>query len=220
MSLTLYFHPFASFCQKALIALHENDTPFTGRVIDLSKEAERAELARLWPFAKFPVLRDEARNETVPESTIIIEYLARHYPGRSVLVPADPDRARETRLRDRFYDLYVSEPMQKIVTDRLRPAGKHDPTGVAQARSTLVTAYGMIERDMETRTWATGDAFGMADCAAAPALWYANLVQPFGDRFPRTAAYLARLVERPSFARVLEAARPYLELFPRDPGAE
>ena len=219
MSLTLYFHPFASFCQKALIALHENDTPFAGRVVDLSDEAQRAELARLWPFAKFPVLRDEARNETIPEATIIIEYLAQHYPGRSILVPADPDRARETRMKDRFYDLYVSEAMQKIVTDRLRPAGKHDPHGVAQARGTLATAYGMIEKDMETRTWATGDAFGMADCAAAPALWYANLVQPVGDRFPRTAAYLARLVERPSFARVLGAARPYLPLFPRDPDA-
>jgi glutathione S-transferase len=219
MSLTLYFHPFASFCQKALVALYENDTPFAGRVIDLSDEAQRAELARLWPFAKFPVLRDEARGETVPEATIIIEYLAQHYPGRSVLVPADPDRARETRLRDRFYDLYVNEAMQKIVTDRLRPAGKHDPQGVAQARGTLETAYGMIEKDMETRTWATGDAFGMADCAAAPSLWYANLVQPLGDRFPRTSAYLARLVERPSFARVLAEARPYLPLFPRDPDA-
>ena len=219
MSLTLYFHPFASFCQKALVALHENDTPFTARVIDLSDEAQRAELARLWPFAKFPVLRDEARNETIPEATIIIEYLAQHYPGRSVLVPTDPDRARETRTWDRFYDLHVNEPMGKIVTDRLRPAGKHDPLGVAHARGTLETAYGMVEKAMEARTWATGDAFGMADCAAAPALWYANLVQPFGDRFPGTTAYLARLVERPSFARVLEEARPYLSLFPQDPGA-
>jgi glutathione S-transferase len=219
MSLTLYFHPFASFCQKALIALYENDTPFSGRVIDLSNEAERAELTRLWPFAKFPVLRDEARNEVVPEATIIIEYLAQHHPGRSVLLPADTDRARETRLWDRFYDLYVNEPMGKIVTDRLRPAGRHDPQGVAQARGTLETASGMIEKQMETRPWATGDAFGMADCAAAPALWYANLVQPFGDRFPRTSAYLARLVERPSFARVLEEARPYFPLFPRDPDA-
>jgi glutathione S-transferase len=219
MSLTLYFHPFSSYCQKALIALYENDTPFTRRVVDLSNEASRAELTRLWPIGKFPVLRDEARDQTVPEATIIIEYLAQHHPGRTTLVPADPDRARETRFRDRFFDLYVNEPMGKIVADRLRPAGRRDPHGVSQARGVLETAYAMIEKEMETRTWATGDAFSMADCAAAPALWYADRVLPFGERRPRTAAYLGRLVERPSFARALEEAKPYLSFFPRDPDA-
>ncbi len=128
----------------------------------------------------------------MPESSIIIEYLAQHYPGRSQLVPADPDLARQTRLRDRFYDLYVQEPMQKVVTDRLRPAGAKDPFGVEQARALLRTAYGMIEQDMARQTWAMGDAFSMADCAAAPALFYANLVEPFETTHGHAARYLGR----------------------------
>ena len=124
MCLTLYMHPLASFCQKVLIALYENDTPFEPRIVDLADETSRAEFLKLWPIGKIPVLRDEARDRTIPESSIIIEYLAQHYPGKMQLVPADPDLARQTRLRDRFYDLYVQEPMQKIVTDRLRPGGE------------------------------------------------------------------------------------------------
>ena len=127
------------------------------------------------------MLRDEARDRTVPESSIIIEYLAQHYPGKSQLVPADADLARQTRLRDRFFDLYVNVPMQKVVTDKLRPAGKNDPYGVEEAKKLLQTAVGMIDQDMATKTWAMGDAFTMADCAAAPALFYANMVMPFGD---------------------------------------
>jgi glutathione S-transferase len=162
-----------------------------------------------------PVLRDDARDRTIPESSIIIEYLAQHYPGAVRLVPTDPDLARQTRLRDRFYDLYVQEPMQKVVTDRLRPAGKNDPYGVEQARTLLRTACDMIDQDMATRTWAMGDAFSMADCAAAPALFYADLVMPFGDTHKHAACYLGRLRERPSFARVVEEAQPYFALFPR-----
>jgi glutathione S-transferase len=146
---------------------------------------------------------------------MIIEYLARHYPGKRALVPADSDRAWEMRLRDRFYDLYVAVPMQKIVTDRIRPAGRGDPHGVEEARALLETAYGVIDRDMAAKTWAIGDEFSMADCAAAPALYYANLVLPFGDAHGIVAAYLGRLMERPSFARVVEEAKPYRALFPR-----
>lgn len=135
MSLKLYFHPLSSFCQKVLVALYENDTPFEPHIVDLGNETEAAEFKKLWPIGKFPVLRDEARDWTMPESTIIIEYLDQHYPGSTKLVPNDPDLARQTRMRDRFYDLYVQGPMQKIVGDRLRPAGKNDPYGVAQARS-------------------------------------------------------------------------------------
>jgi glutathione S-transferase len=215
MALTLYFHPFASFCQKALIAFYENETPFTGELVDLGNEASRAAFLKVWPIGKFPVLCDSVQDRTIPESTIIIEYLAQHYPGRVALVPADADLARQTRLRDRFYDCYVSEPMQKIVGDRLRPPGKNDPFGVEQAKAALHTAYGLIEKEMATNTWAMGDAFSMADCAAAPALFYANLVVPFGDAHPHTAAYLARLMARPSFARVVKEAEPYFELFPR-----
>jgi glutathione S-transferase len=215
MSLHLYFHPLSSFCQKVLVALYENATPFEPHVVDLGDEASSAELRQLWPAGKIPVLRDDARDRTVPESSIIIEYLAQHYPGSTPLVPADADLARQTRLRDRFYDLHVNVPMQKIVTDRLRPAGRRDPYGVEQATALLEIAYGMIETDMATKTWAMGGAFTMADCAAGPAMYYANLVVPIGETHPHAAAYLDRLVRRPSFARAIEEAAPYRARFPR-----
>lgn len=215
MSLELYFHPLSSFCQKVLVAFYENDTPFEPHLVDLGNETSRAELTKIWPIGKFPVLRDHARDRTIPESTTIIEYLAQHYPGRTQLVPADADLARQARMRDRFYDLYVNVPMQKIVTDRLRPEGRHDPHGVEEARSLLQTALGTIEQDMATKTWAMGDAFTMVDCAAAPAMFYANLVAPLRETHTNAAAYLDRLMKRPSFARAVEEARPYFALFPR-----
>lgn len=214
MPLTLYFHPLSSFCQKALIALYENDTPFEPHLVDLMDAASAAAFRKIWPIGKFPVLRDDATDRTIPEASIIIEYLAQHHPGRSQLVPSDPDLARETRLRDRFYDLYVNAPMQKIVGDRLRPEGRHDPHGVDEARKLLRTACGMVEEDMATRTWAMGETFTMADCAAAPALYYANLVMPLDDAHPNAAAYLRRLTDRPSFARAVAEAEPYRHLFP------
>jgi glutathione S-transferase len=215
MSLRLYFHPLSSFCQKVLVALYENDTPFEPHIVDLGSEDSRAELTKIWPIGKFPVLRDDAADQTIPESSIIIEYLAQHYPGDTPLLPADADLARQTRLRDRFFDLYVNVPMQKVVTDRLRPAGKNDPYGVAQAKTLLGTALGLIDQDMAMKTWAMGDSFSMADCAAVPALYYANLVMPFGDAHRHAAAYLGRLVKRPSFVRVDKEAQPYRALFPQ-----
>ena len=215
MSLRLYYHPLASFCWKALIALYETGTPFEPIIVDLGDATSRAEFLKVWPMGKFPVLRDEAAGRTIPESSIIIEYLAQHHPGRAQLVPADADLAREVRLRDRFHDLYVQEPMQKIVGDRLRPADQKDPYGVAQAAAQLATSYGIIDREMAARTWATGSSFTMADCAAAPALFYADKVVPFGDDHRNVAAYLRRLTERPSFARVIEEAQPYFRLFPQ-----
>ncbi len=215
MSLKLYFHPLASFCQKALVALYENDTPFEPHIVDLANETSRADFLKIWPIGKFPVLRDDARNRTVPESSIIIEYLAQHYPGKTQLLPADPELAWQTRLRDRFYDLYVNEPMQKVVTDRLRPAGRNDPHGVGLAKTQLQTAYGVIDQEMGTKTWAMGDAFSMADCAAAPALFYANMVMPFGDAHRNVAGYFDRLMDRPSFARAVREAQPHLALFPK-----
>jgi glutathione S-transferase len=214
MSLTLHYHPLASFCWKVLVALYENDTPFIPNVVDLSDAKSRDDLMNLWPVGKFPVLRDDARGQTIPESSIIIEYLAQHYPGKLRLIDTDPDLARDTRLRDRFYDLYVHTPMQKIVGDRLRPEGQHDPYGVEQAKALLETAYGMIERDMIRRTWAMGETFSLADCAAAPALFYANRVRPIGATHPKTTAYLNRLQGRPAFARVITEAGPYFALFP------
>jgi glutathione S-transferase len=215
MPLKLYYHPLASFCWKALIALYETGTPFEPIIVDLADATSRAEFLKVWPMGKFPVLRDDAAGRTIPESSIIIEYLAQHHPGRTQLVPADADEAREVRLRDRFHDLYVQEPMQKIVGDRLRPADQKDPYGVAQAAAQLTTSYGIIDREMATRTWATGDSFTMADCAAGPALFYANKVVPLGDDHRNVAAYLRRLTERPSFARVIAEAQPYFKLFPQ-----
>jgi glutathione S-transferase len=221
MSLTLHFHPLSSFCQKALIALYENDIPFEPHIVNLFDEAENAAFKKLWPIGRFPVLRDESADRTVPESSIVIEYLAQHYPGRSKLVPADDDLARRTRLSDRFFDLYVNVPVGKMVTDRLRPAGKNDPHGVAEAKALLTTSLAMVERDMAGKadmagkTWAMGEAFTMADCAAAPALFYANIVMPFAETHRNAAAYLGRLKARPSYARVLKEAEPYLAMMPK-----
>ena len=214
MSLTLYFHPLSSFCQKALIAFYENDIPFTPHVVNFLDEASATAFRKIWPIGRFPVLRDEARDRTIPESSIIIEYLAQHYPGRTQLVPANGDAARQMRLRDRFFDLYVNVPVGKVVTDRLRPPGRNDSHGVEEAKALLRTSLGMIEQEMAKKTWAMGDSFTMADCAAAPALFYADKVIPFGETHKNAAAYLARLMARPSYARALEEAKPYLKLMP------
>jgi glutathione S-transferase len=218
MSLTLHYHPLSSFCWKALIALYENDIPFTPNSVNLGDAAERAALLRLWPIGKFPVLRDDARGETVPESSIIIEYLDRFYPGRTRFIPADPGTALQARLRDRFYDLYVHLPMQKAMGDRLRPADKRDPHGVEEARVQLKTSYRMIEAQMAANTWAIGEAFSMADCAALPSLFYANMVEPFGGTHQNVSAYFERLKARPSIARVMKQAEPYFGMVPKEGG--
>ena len=215
MSLTLHFHPLSSFCWKALIALYENDTPFTPNMVNLGDGAERAALLKLWPIGKFPVLRDDARDQTVPESSIIIEYLDRCYPGPTRFIPAEADLAWRTRLSERFYDLYVHLSVQKMVDDRMRPEAQKDPRGVEEARARIRRCYAMIEQDMAARTWAMGEAFVMADCSASPALFYANKVVPFGDAQPNLTAYLDRLMARPAFARVLKEAEPYFKLFPQ-----
>jgi glutathione S-transferase len=214
MALTLHYHPLSSFCWKALIALYENGTPFRPHLVDLGDANSAAAFKAIWPIGKFPVLRDDARDQTVPESSVIIEYLGQHYPGKSRLIPADPGLALEVRLADRVYDLYVHDRMQRIVGDRLRPEGKRDPHGVELARAQLRTALDMTEAKMASRTWAVGEAFTMADCAAAPALFYSDKVMPFGATHPGTTAYLRRLMQRPSFARVLEEAKPYFSMFP------
>jgi glutathione S-transferase len=214
MSLTLYFHPLSSYCQKALIAFYENDVRYEPHVLDLMNPAVRAEYHKIWPIGKMPVLRDSSRGTTIAEASVVIEYLQAFYPGKVRLVPDDPERAIAVRQWDRFYDLYVNDPVGKVVTDRLRPAGKHDELGVEQARERLVTAYDMIERALSTQTWAAGDDFSMADCAAAPSLYYANLLIPFAERYPQTSAYFARLMERPSFVRAVQEAEPYRRLFP------
>jgi glutathione S-transferase len=215
MSLTLYYHPLSSFCWKALIALYENATPFTPQSVDLSNAEERAALLKLWPIGKFPVLRDSAKDRIVPESSVIIEYLDDEYPGATRFIPADAKLALQTRLRDRFYDLYVHLPMQKVVGDRLRPAEAKDAHGVGEAKARIASCYGMLDKEMASRSWAMGEAFSLADCAAAPALFYGNKVLPFGDTHNNLAAYFERLKARPSFARVLQEAEPYFKMFPQ-----
>ena len=216
MSLTLHFHPLSSFCHKVLIALYENDTPFRPNIVNLQDETERAALCKLWPIGKFPVLEDHARDWSVSESSIIIEYLDQHFPGKSRLVPQDADLARQMRFRDRFFDLYIHLPMQKVVGDRLRPADRKDPHGVAEARAQMRVALGMVDQAMAGKTWANGETFTMADCAAAPSLFYADKVMPFATTHPNAAAYLQRLMQRPSYARVLQEAEPYFRLFPKE----
>src|SRR4051812_2892266 len=216
MSLTLHFHPLSSFCHKALIALYENDTPFTPKLVNLQDDGERAAFRALWPIGKFPVLQDSTRDRMVPESSVIIEYLDQYYPGQTKFIPTEADLARDVRLSDRFFDLHIHLHMQKIVGDRLRPADKKDPHGVEDARTRMATALGMVENDIASREWATGDAFTMADCAAAPALFYADKVAPFAGTYPNVAAYLERLKQRPSYARVLKEAEPYFKYFPKE----
>ena len=215
MTLTLYFHPLSSYCQKVLGALYENGTPFEPRIVNLGDPESRAALKRLWPIGKFPVLRDEAKSRTIPESSIIIEYLEQHYPGRTRLIPEDPELALQARLADRFYDLYVNDTMAKIVADRLRPGGQKDAFGVEHARAQLQTAYGILEQQMATRRWAAGDAFSLADCAAAPFLFFADMQAPFKDSCRNLAGYFDRLMQRPSLARAAQEAQPYLHMVPK-----
>jgi glutathione S-transferase len=214
MSLILYAHPLSAFCWKALIALYETKLPFTFELVDFGDSGSRERFLAMWPIGKFPVLRDVARDLMVPEASLIVEYVDQLAGGHG-LVPADPDQAREVRLWDRFHDLYVAQPMQKAITDGLRPEGQRDLLGVEQAEAQIRTAYAVAEAAMARRTWAAGERFTMADCAAAPALYYADWVIPLGAQHPALAAYLARLKARPSFARALAEAEPYLHMVPR-----
>ncbi|BAV64709.1 glutathione S-transferase family protein [Sphingobium cloacae] len=208
----LYYHPLSSYCWKVLIPLYENATPFTPRL--LSQDEAAAEWMALWPMGKFPVLRDEARGRTVAEASIIVEYLDAHAQGPFRAIPADPDAALEARLMDRLFDNYVMGPMQAIVADRLRPQDARDPHGVEQARRTLRKSYALLEERMAGRTWAAGEDVSLADCAAAPSLFYADRVEPMRAAHPVLAAYLDRLEARESFARVLVEKEPYWPMFP------
>jgi glutathione S-transferase len=211
-ALTLFEHPFALFCQKVLIALYERGLPFT-RAIE-NEDFTREELAALWPMAGIPVLRDDVSGRVVAETSIIIEELDA-VGDAPPLVPADRDAALATRRWDRFCDQYVAGPVQDIVGDALRPADRRDPERVDAARATLDTAYGTLDARLARTTWLAGEAFTMADCAAAPALFYAFVVHAWSDdERPSLTRYYRALAARPSYARVLEEARPYRELFP------
>lgn len=213
MALVLHAHPFSSYCQKVLIALYENDTPFTLKM--LADADSFAELAKLWPLRLMPVLTDG--DEVVREASIIVEHLTLRHPGPVRLIPREPKAALHVRFLDRVFDNYVMGPMQRIVGDALRGAGERDPKGVADAKARLDQSYEWLDGELEGRTWAVGEAFTLADCAAAPSLFYADWVHPISERFGGLRAYRARLLMRPSFARAVEEARPYRAFFP--PGA-
>lgn len=210
MSLKLYAHPFSSFSQKALIALYESAIPFEYRMLE-DPDAAR-EWTELWPIKRFPVLVDGER--TVFEATAIIEYLEARHPGPVRMIAGD---GVETRMLDRFFDNYVHHPMQKIVLDHLRPDGQRDAYGVAEAREMLDRAYALLDQRMAGREWAVDGGFGMADCAAAPSLFYADWVHPIADSFAHARAYRQRLLARPAVARAVDEGRPYRSYFP--PGA-
>lgn len=215
MPLTLFAHPFSSYCQKVLIALYENGTVFTYRELGPEDPDAGAEWAGLWPLKRMPVLVDDGR--PVFESSVIIEHLGLFHPGPVPLLPADAKAALAVRMMDRFFDNYVMTPMQKIVLDHLRPTDERDPYGVAQARAQLDEAYRWLDGQVAERRWASGEDFTLADCAAAPALFYADWVHRIDSAFGQARAYRARLLERPSVARAVDEARPFRKLFP--PGA-
>lgn len=215
MTLVLHGHPLSSFVQKTTMALYENETPFELKFLDVADPDVMAAFRALWPIGKMPVLYDGARDHTVPEASIIIEYVMQHYPGSAELIPKDADLARQVRFRDRFFDLYVAAPMQKIATDRRRPVDKNDPYGVDEARALLRTALDVIEEEIGGRSFVMSDSFTMADCAAAPSLSYANWVMPFAETHREVFAYLERLRQRPSFVRVLKDAAPYKTIIRR-----
>ncbi|SEM58904.1 glutathione S-transferase [Luteibacter sp. UNCMF331Sha3.1] len=212
MTLKLYAHPFSSYCQKALIALYENATPFEWKMLSPEHPDVYAEFADLWPLKRFPVLVDGKR--TVPEASCIIEYLDLFHPGPVRMVPEDPKTALEVRAMDRFFDNYISTPQQRIVFDAIRPEGQRDARGTAEAREMLDAAYAWLDRHMEGREWAALDRFTLADCGAAPFLFYADWTHRIDAGFANVHAYRRRLLARPSFARAVDEARPYRSFFP------
>jgi glutathione S-transferase len=208
----LYAHPFSSYCQKVLIALYENGTPFELQLLTQDDEVTLAEHAALWPLKRMPVLVDEGW--TVVEASIIVEHLGLHHPGPARLIPDDARAALDVRMLDRFFDNYVMTPMQKIVFDSIRPAESRDAYGVAEARALLDTAYRWLDDTIAGREWAAGGTFSLADCAAAPSLFYADWVHRIDESFPQLRAYRRRLLDRPSFARAVDEGRPYRSWFP------
>lgn len=212
--LTLFYHPLSSYCWKVLIALYENGTAFTPCQVDHDRPESVAALRQAWVMERFPVLHDDNRGVTLPETSTIIEYLSIHYPGPFSAIPADMDDAMEARVMDRLFDTIVMTGMQTLVFNTLRPADARDDYGADQARTLLTKAYAMLEARIAGRPWAAGNAFTLADCAAMPSLWYADRIMPFRGDHPVLADYMVRLEDRPSVRRVLAEAEPYFAMFP------
>ena len=212
MTVELFAHPFSSYCQKVLIALYENGISFKLRMLGPDQPQNGAEFAQLWPLKRMPVLIDDGR--PVIESSVIIEYLQRRHPGPVHLIPEDPDAALDVRFMDRFFDNYVMTPQMRIVFNSLRPGDKRDSYGLTEARSQLDCAYAWLDTRMKTRQWAANDSFSLADCAAAPSLFYADWTHRIPESNTHVHAYRRRLLARPSFARAVDEARPFRKLFP------
>ena len=210
MTIELFAHPFSSYCQKALIAFYENGIPFEFRMLEDPGVGE--EFATLWPIKRFPILREDGR--VVMEASVIIEYLQVRHPGPVRLIPDDPDLALQARMLDRVFDNSGMTPQGKFVVDALRPEGARDPHGVEEARRMLDTTYAWLDQHLEGRTWAAGETFTLADCAAAPSLFYADWTHRIPERHRNLTAYRARLLERPSFARAVDEARRFRHYFP------
>jgi glutathione S-transferase len=212
MTLKFFGHPFSSYCMKALIALYENNIPFEWKVLSPEHPENGEEFAAKWPIRRFPVLMDG--NTQVMEATSIIEHLAVHYPGPVKLIPEDPKLAVKVRMMDRVFDNYVMTPQGKCVFDFLKAPENRDPTGVADAKTMLETIYAWLDAQMVGHDWAVGNDFTLADCAAAPSLFYADWTHSIPQRFETLKAYRARLLARPSFARAVDEARPFRPFFP------
>jgi glutathione S-transferase len=212
MTIQFYGHPFSSYCQKALIAFYENDIPFEWQLLAPTNPQAGARFSALWPVGKFPVIVDGDR--VVMEATGIIEYLAAYHPGPVALIPNDGKAAVEVRMMDRIFDNYVMTPQGKCVFDSMRPEGEHDPRGVIEAKAMLETIYRWLDRRLTGHEWAVGDEFTLADCAAAPSLFYADWTHPIPLEFTTLIAYRKRLLARPSFARAVDEARPFRAFFP------
>ncbi|WP_457322961.1 glutathione S-transferase family protein [Roseateles sp. P5_E11] len=212
MSLTLHYHPLSSYCWKVLIALYENGAPFEARNVNLGDPVARTAYAALWPTAKIPLLVDGDR--VVPETSIQIEYLDRRHPGRVQLLPDDFEAQLEVRLWDRVFDLHVMTPMQRFIAQQLRPEAERDAATLTGTVNDLGLAYDLIERRLGDREWAAGESFTMADCAAAPALFYAAIVRPFSPAHAKLSAYFERLLARPSVWRCIVEARPVFQYYP------
>lgn len=210
---TLHYHPLSSYCQKALIAADVLGVALDKRLLNLGDPAEWAAFQALWPTGKMPLLVDQGR--PLGETSILIEYLQLHHaaPGYR-LIPTDPDLALDVRLWDRMFDLYVMAPMQALTSDLLRPEARRDAFGTAQAREKLHSAYAFIDRRMEGRTWVCGNEFTLADCAAAPSLFYAVTYEPLRAEQVHLAAYFERLVDHPAVAAAIEGARPWFQHYP------
>lgn len=216
MTLTLHSHPLSTFCQKAKIGLFALEVPFTENVIDLGHPEQRAALLAIWKIGKFPVLEDKATGRTVPETSILLEHAQHAYAKGKRLIPETFEEALATRAWDRFFDWYVNVPLGKIVMDTLRPEGQRDPLGVQQARELLATAYDLADAQVKGNRFVIGDTFTLADCAAAPTLFFARRVQSM-EAHPHLTAYFARVSQHPAVARSFAEAAPYLALFPGRP---